>query len=78
MRAGVIFFAIAIFAPSTSVAMARMSFVLLLKGIAKIRSAGVASRVAASVLYSASASAVLPLPASAMPREKCQKAVAAF
>src|SRR5450759_96262 len=72
------FLAIAILAPRTSSAIFMMSLVLLLIGMAKITSGGVFCSARATILYSASASLILPVAASAIPRPNCQKAVAVF
>src|ERR1035437_1850831 len=72
------FLAIAILAPRTSSAIFMMSLALLSMGMAKITSGGVFCSAAATLLYSASASLILPVPASAIPRPNCQKAVAVF
>src|ERR1700690_2255032 len=72
------FLAIAILAPSTSSAIFMMSLALLLMGMAKITSGGVFCSATATILYSASASLILPVPASAIPRPNCQKTVAVF
>ena len=74
MAPSVSFFAIEIFAASTFSAIFKMSLALLFTGIAG-RSSGVAFSASATNLYSASASLNFPLPASAIPRAKCQNTV---
>ena len=47
-------------------------------GIWKIRSGGVAASASETILYSASASDIFPVPAKASPWPKCQKTDAVF